>query len=532
MSPIQLQAYSAQMHVEDYEVLEKISCSERTVVCRVVCKRGRLRGREVALKKSPFIPSPTNGSTNIPVATVIHQSLHHPNIVSLYSAFLDHCSLCLVLELCPSGNLLDHLTSRKPPTFSERELRCILKGLVDALIYLRKELVLHRKIDLSHILLTENYKVKLSGFDYAVRMSSQDSKIIPCTEISGLQKFIAPEILSNMSSGFAADVWSLGCVALACISSSFRTMAECVDPFSMALGDISKEFSIEASGFIGGLLQMDPENRTHVFYMPSHPFFHTDTELSTPLQSPLIEQQPQLLINKPRISRCLSSGAQFPRKRSTLADVGNFGLKNMLTSPSRRIVSDPIPRKPLPFLARSTDFPRRANVISEVAKNDPSSAESDRTSIATALDDYDLDNDLPDQAKIFDEPSHKRTHIPPTPFQHDEEYECKEPKLEVNQIVDSVPIGTTRPPPLNTFLLDPKTHKSSYGHITVLPSYSLLVDFRESQRRRKLDGTEVLVISPDGEEVYVCVPSTPTELIHSVDQDLQCSSFEHTLLLS
>ena len=65
----------------------------------------------------------------------------------------------------------------------------------------------------------------------------------------------------------------------------------------------------------------------------------------------------------------------------------------------------------------------------------------------------------------------------------------------------NIPIGTTRPQPINTFLLAPKTHKLANGNLTILPSHSLLVDFRENRRRRGLRGDEVLLISPTGTSV-------------------------------
>jgi hypothetical protein len=78
----------------------------------------------------------------------------------------------------------------------------------------------------------------------------------------------------------------------------------------------------------------------------------------------------------------------------------------------------------------------------------------------------------------------------------------KPPKLSNNMNkTHNIPIGTTRPQPINTLLLAPKTHKLASGNLTILPSHSLLVDFRENRRRRGLRGDEVLLISPAGTSV-------------------------------
>lgn len=55
------------------------------------------------------------------------------------------------------GNLSEFLRSRTPSTLLETELRGVIKGLVDALVYLKKELVIHCNITPSKIFLTNDY---------------------------------------------------------------------------------------------------------------------------------------------------------------------------------------------------------------------------------------------------------------------------------------------------------------------------------------------------------------------------------------
>lgn len=65
----------------------------------------------------------------------------------------------------------------------------------------------------------------------------------------------------------------------------------------------------------------------------------------------------------------------------------------------------------------------------------------------------------------------------------------------------TLPIGTTRPVAFNTYLLGPATHKLVGGSINILPSLSVLVDFRESQRRNGFKGDYVLLIDSTGNTV-------------------------------
>ena len=60
--------------------------------------------------------------------------------------------------------------------------------------------------------------------------------------------------------------------------------------------------------------------------------------------------------------------------------------------------------------------------------------------------------------------------------------------------------GSTREP-LSTSLLPPKNHKLAGGQLAILPSRSVLVDFREGERRKGRKGEEVMVVSPNGDQV-------------------------------
>jgi hypothetical protein len=61
--------------------------------------------------------------------------------------------------------------------------------------------------------------------------------------------------------------------------------------------------------------------------------------------------------------------------------------------------------------------------------------------------------------------------------------------------------GPSTREPLSTSLLPPKTHKLACGQLAILPSRSVLVDFREGERRKGRKGEEVMVVSPNGDQV-------------------------------
>jgi polo-like kinase 4 len=113
------------------------------------------------MPKATSLSSPEVAS--LAASTSIHQSLHHPNIVSLFSSFSTSIADYHILELCTRGTLSDFLHSRSSPILFESELRGVLKSLVDALLYLRKELVIYRDLKPANILLTQDYRIVRSS---------------------------------------------------------------------------------------------------------------------------------------------------------------------------------------------------------------------------------------------------------------------------------------------------------------------------------------------------------------------------------
>ena len=102
-----------------------------------------------------------------------------------------------------------------------------------------------------------------------------------------------------------------------------------------------------------------------------------------------------------------------------------------------------------------------------------------------------------------------------------------EPTLHPFDDPPSRGVDIPRPKPFGTSLLPPQAHKIARGQLVILPSRTLLVDFREGERRQGRQGVEVLTISPDGEEVKILRPVLASRnLITRVDQCVQRSAYE------
>ncbi|KAK1231709.1 hypothetical protein PQX77_005195 [Marasmius sp. AFHP31] len=95
-----------------------------------------------------------------------------------------------------------------------------------------------------------------------------------------------------------------------------------------------------------------------------------------------------------------------------------------------------------------------------------------------------------------------------------------------------LPIGTSRPTAFTTTLLSPRVHKTVNGQITILPCRSVVVDFREGERRRggKGKGGEVMVVSEMGREVKIYdapdLSTNPNTIDEALDLDEPRETYE------
>lgn len=73
----------------------------------------------------------------------IHKSLNHPHVVKFEHVFEDHENVYILLEICSNQTLNELIKRRKRLT--EMEVTYYLHQIVQALIYLHQNKVIHRE---------------------------------------------------------------------------------------------------------------------------------------------------------------------------------------------------------------------------------------------------------------------------------------------------------------------------------------------------------------------------------------------------
>lgn len=99
---------------------------------------------------------------------IIHQSLRHPNIITLLSSFETKLELVFVCEYAVSDL---HKLLAKVGSLGEHRTQKLSYDLISALYYLHSHRILHRDLKPPNILLDKNYKAKLCDFGLARSMT-------------------------------------------------------------------------------------------------------------------------------------------------------------------------------------------------------------------------------------------------------------------------------------------------------------------------------------------------------------------------
>ncbi|KNA20689.1 hypothetical protein SOVF_050100 [Spinacia oleracea] len=141
-------------------------------------------------------------------------TLRHRNLVRLQGWCHEKEEILLVYDLMPNGSL-DKALFESRMVLSWAHRRKILHGVASALAYLHEEcenLVVHRDVKTSNIMLDEAFNARLGDFGLARQMEHDKSP--DATVAAGTMGYLAPEYLLTGRATDKTDVFSYGAVAL------------------------------------------------------------------------------------------------------------------------------------------------------------------------------------------------------------------------------------------------------------------------------------------------------------------------------
>lgn len=138
----------------------------------------------------------------------IVSNLDHPNIIKFYDYKEFDRYIYIFMDYYPEGDLITY--EENFAYLNECTAWMIFRQVLDALVYLHENHVIHRDIKLENILLKDSTDMTVALADFGFSdVLPEDDPIVNDTK--GTLVYIAPEMfLKKPYDGYAVDVWALG----------------------------------------------------------------------------------------------------------------------------------------------------------------------------------------------------------------------------------------------------------------------------------------------------------------------------------
>ena len=173
---------------------------------------GEVLGGEVAIKfvKKSILSSDNRREKLVKEIAIMQQLPAHPNIIRLIEVLESEKYIGLVLEYAQGGELFNHILAKKH--LSERESRKCFQQLVDGVLFLHEQRIVHRDLKLENLLLDSQGNIKITDFGFANNYTDKQLMKTSC----GSPCYASPElVLSDSYDGPLADSWSCGVILYA-----------------------------------------------------------------------------------------------------------------------------------------------------------------------------------------------------------------------------------------------------------------------------------------------------------------------------
>jgi len=192
-------------------------------VVQMARKRSRLTVGDMVMVKRYMLDSNTelDRETEEITAYIQHEvtlmkQLSHPNVQSCLTSFVVNQEVWVVTPLQSHGSVRDLISTHFPQGLPELACTFLARDIVNGLVYLHSQGVVHRSVRSSHILVSQSGTGLLSGFRYATDLhTSGENKPnlynFPLHGVTTNLCWLAPEILQQNLLGYneTSDIYSL-----------------------------------------------------------------------------------------------------------------------------------------------------------------------------------------------------------------------------------------------------------------------------------------------------------------------------------
>ncbi|KYG49087.1 hypothetical protein M433DRAFT_150437 [Acidomyces richmondensis BFW] len=227
-------------------------------------------GETVAIKQIGLANLQRNELNVIMQEIDLLKNLEHANIVKYHNFVKSADSLYIILEYCENGSL--HSICKNFGKFPENLVSLYTAQVLQGLLFLHEQGVIHRDIKGANILTTKEGLVKLADFGVATKQQNlSDGSVV------GTPYWMAPEVIELSGASTASDIWSLGCTVielldgrppyhqLAPMPALFRIVNDDHPPLPESCSPLVRDFLMQC-------FQKDPNLRVSAKKLLRHPW--------------------------------------------------------------------------------------------------------------------------------------------------------------------------------------------------------------------------------------------------------------------
>ena len=203
----------------------------------------------------------------------ILKSLHHKNIIQLYSIIQTQKKLFLIMEYANGKELFDYIIKEKK--LKEEEACKFYQQIINGIEYLHKLRIVHRDLKPENLLLDSNKNIKICDFNLSNFYNKNELLKTQC----GSPCYAAPEMIKGKKyKGIKIDIWSSGIIlfVMLCGFLPFNDEKNDILYKKIVKGEffLPKFLSQNAKDLISKILSVDPDLRINIIDIKKHSWFN------------------------------------------------------------------------------------------------------------------------------------------------------------------------------------------------------------------------------------------------------------------
>jgi len=170
------------------------------------------QGFTVAIKQIPLTKLSEEMTAEIDAEVKLLEALENPHIVSYLDSIWSDKYLNIIMEFVDSGSLCDMNRKFQDNRMPEKLVAIYIKQVLQGLVFLHGQGVIHRDLKGANILVTSGGVVKLADFGVAVAAKKLQGQQV--SNVVGTPYWMAPEVIEMREQTTACDIWSVGSTTL------------------------------------------------------------------------------------------------------------------------------------------------------------------------------------------------------------------------------------------------------------------------------------------------------------------------------